>query len=66
MQSVEDAQYFIRWMDCCLELINQRTFDNPDEKMRVRSVYEQARARFQKLADGQPPSSASASARNKR
>ncbi|HEV2386299.1 MAG TPA: CehA/McbA family metallohydrolase [Candidatus Acidoferrales bacterium] len=66
LRSPEDARYFIRWMDRSLELINQRTFDNPEEKQQVRDVYQQARARFVQLAGGsaQGPDGTSKPSRN--
>jgi TolB protein len=50
MRSPGDAEYFVRWMDGVLHLIDGRTFDNPEQKTEVREVYQKARARFEHLA----------------
>src|SRR6202050_2975719 len=50
MRSVEDAQYFIQWMNRSIELLDKRTFDNPQQKEQVRDVYEKALAHFEQLA----------------
>jgi TolB protein len=50
LRSTEDAQYFIRWMDHCIQLLDKATFDSPAEKEKVRAVWERARARYEQLA----------------
>lgn len=49
-RSLQDAKYFVRWMDKALEQIPGRTFYTDKDRAAVEAVYTKAREEFRRLA----------------
>jgi hypothetical protein len=48
--SPEDAAYFVKWMDVCLQELSSRAFDSPAQREEVTRTYVEAREIFHRLA----------------
>jgi TolB protein len=53
VRSVEDAKYFVKWIDRILQLMDKRNaFDSGEQKKEVRDIYLRAREIFEQKATG--------------